>query len=188
MKPLLGVVVAAAVLLTSTACGIGTSAPMPAGSPAIMGNTDVPESADRETRIYLTTSRGPWPVWRHLTPGADVQTSMDLLLDGPTEAERDRGVTTAVPQGFARIVATVSADRVDIEVPTRLADTDVRIADQIVCTAASAPGIPGDATPGEVLVVLHEPGDRKGVRTQCDANGDLQIAPSSTDESAGAAG
>lgn len=177
------VVVASALLAASCGVGLGASDPGPGGSPATVATS--PASSARGTSIYLTTSRGLWTVWRQRVPASDVQTSLDLLLEGPTGAERSRGITTAIPPDFGSLTATARTGRVDVALPSTFSRIDSQAILQIACTVAASPGVPGNVAPDQVVVDMHEPGDTQGAQMRCNDTGDVTMVDRPSDTSGG---
>ncbi|MFJ9432933.1 hypothetical protein ACIRQY_25215 [Streptomyces sp. NPDC101490] len=160
------------VLLAATGCGIASTGPVPAGSPA--SGVQRPGTEARTAQIYFA---GPYglravarPTDRPLTP----QQALDLLLEGPTPAERERGLITQVPPMAGRLTATAARDAVDIYVPGAVSsgELDVTAVSQLACTAAHA-HVPGEAPPPQVDIRIHEnlTPSRTPWVVRCGANG-----------------
>jgi hypothetical protein len=82
-----------------------------------------------------------------------------MLLAGPTRDERERGLTTALPAGTHRIQAEATTPgSVHLYLPWLVSELDVSAVNQLVCTAAAAPGIPGAKQSADVVVRVHESG------------------------------
>jgi hypothetical protein len=145
------------------------TAPERVGSPAIGLPTD--SLSSRSAKVFFLTANGPWPVWRDLGAVADPQAALNALAQGPEEAERSRGISSALPTTTAGLTATASNGRVDIAVPWEISTLDHEAVAQMACTVASAPGIPGNLDSTKVLVVFHEPTDPlAGFTVHCDAD------------------
>ncbi|WP_329130880.1 GerMN domain-containing protein [Streptomyces sp. NBC_00670] len=165
-RTLAGLFLAAAVL---AGCGVTDTGPTAAGAPA---------RGQRATdgtgllRVYFLTPHGSWPVARPAPDGAGPQAALDALLAGPTHAERARGLVTAVPAGAHVVRARVSAGTVDLYLPWLVAELDRTAVNQLVCTAAAAPGAPGGERPADVVVRVHESGiSGNPWSVRCDENG-----------------
>ncbi|MBB5101978.1 GerMN domain-containing protein [Streptomyces spectabilis] len=148
----------ACVLLAALAlsgCGIADSGPGHAGAPARGAST---KTADRTLRITLVAPHGSWTVTRSAPAGAGPQQALDALLAGPTTAERARGITTALPSGRHRVRAVAAPGAVDLYLPWLVPELARTAVNQLVCTAAAAPGVPGGKRPVDVVVRVHESG------------------------------
>ncbi|WP_235448784.1 GerMN domain-containing protein [Streptomyces sioyaensis] len=145
-------VVAAAVVLAG--CGVTDAGPAAAGAPARGART----AGGPVVRAYFLTANGTWPVARPAPPGAGPQTALNALLAGPTRAERDRGLRTALPAGPHEVRAQVAPGAVDLYLPWVVSELATTAVSQLVCTAAAAPGIPGHKRPVDVVVRIHESG------------------------------
>lgn len=158
-------------------CATGTGAPETAGAPAIGLPVEVlPPGA---VKIYLVTANGPWPVWRDTATTADPQAAFDALTQGPQDAERSRGIGSALPTNALGLTATASAGRVDIDLPWTIQAIDPEAVSQMACTAAWAPGIPGNGVPTEILVVFHEPLDQPNeFAVHCGTDAEAKVGPS----------
>ncbi|MFC5719444.1 hypothetical protein ACFP1Z_04495 [Streptomyces gamaensis] len=151
---------AAAVLLAGTVaagCGIPGTGPVRAGAPA--SGVPQPGTEARHARLYFVGPYGIRPVTRTVDRALTPQRALDLLLEGPTGAERDRGLFSQVPAWTGRLTATTAPGAVDVSVPVSVADggLDVSVVSQIACTAAHAE-VPGGRPAEEVDVRIHEHG------------------------------
>ncbi|MEV7808589.1 hypothetical protein AB0O28_37120 [Microbispora sp. NPDC088329] len=151
-------------------CGVPDTGPAPAGAPAVGART---ADAAHWMRVYFIAPNGAWPVARAVPAGAGPQTALDTLLAGPTPGERERGLVTALPPGKHRVRAEATGPgTVDLHLPWLVSELDHVAVDQLVCTAAAAPGIPGGKPPPEVRVRIHEPGLAGGPwKVKCDETG-----------------
>lgn len=151
-------------------CGVVDTGPVEAGAPA--QGPRVAERAD-VLRVYFLTPHGAWPVARPEPAGsAGPQAVLDALLAGPTRSERARGLVTALPAGTHRVRARASTGAVDLYLPWLVPELDRVAVNQLVCTAAAAPGVPGGRKAADVVVRIHESGisgDAWPVR--CDEDG-----------------
>ncbi|AIJ11355.1 GerMN domain-containing protein [Streptomyces lividans] len=166
---------ALAVLLAAgtAGCGIGTTGPVQAGAPA--SGVQRPGDEAGTVRLYFAGPYGTRPVTRRTDAPLAPQQALDLLLDGPTPAERERGLTTHVESRAAgRLTATTSEGAVDVVVPLRVSagDLDVTAVSQLVCTAAHA-DVPGGRPAERVDVRIHESGTRAATpwALRCGAGG-----------------
>ncbi|MBF4636195.1 hypothetical protein ITJ38_17430 [Agreia pratensis] len=65
----------------------------------------------------------------------------------------------------------------DITVPWNISTINPEAVSQMACTAAAAPGIPGNLGETKVLVVFHEPIDPLvGFTVHCSAEADVTVA------------
>ncbi|MFF1377597.1 hypothetical protein [Streptomyces sp. NPDC058308] len=140
-------------LFLATGCGVTPTGPEGAGAPA--SGIQRPGTDADHARLYFvgpyglrTTAR---PTDRPLTP----QQALGLLLEGPTDAERERGLISEVPSMNGRLTATASRGTVDIYLPVNIAELEVAAVSQLTCTAAHSE-VPGDRRPTDVDVRFHE--------------------------------
>lgn len=122
----------------------------PAGDPVHGGLT---ESLGSSLRVYFVTPQGTWPVSRPAPAGARLQQAMDALLEGPTAAERARGLVTQLPAAPQPVLARTVQGRVRLQLPWLVRDLRPAAVSQLVCTAAEAPGVGDDP-----VVEVFEPG------------------------------
>lgn len=146
-----------AVLLTVLAagCGIGPSGPARAGAPA--SGVQRPGDEDRSVRLYFSGPYGIRAVTRPVARPLAPEQALDLLLEGPTRAERERGLTSEVPPMEGLLTATATTGAVDLVVPGTVGtgELDVTAVSQLACTAAHA-DVPGDRPATEVDIRIHE--------------------------------
>ncbi|KNB54011.1 GerMN domain-containing protein [Streptomyces caatingaensis] len=171
---------AGAALLVSWAlgaCGVPDAGPAAGGAPAAGARAAGPA---HWVRAYFLAPNGSWPVARPAPAGAGPQRALDELLAGPAPGERRRGLTTALPAGTHRVRAGATAPgTVDLYLPWLVSELDRAAVNQLVCTAAAAPGIPGGRRPQDVLVRVHESGLTGGPWTVlCDETGTAAPAES----------
>ncbi|WKX69356.1 hypothetical protein [Streptomyces sp. XD-27] len=162
-----------AVLLASWAlacCGVPDTRPESSGAPAGGGRT---VGAARWVRVYFVAPNGAWPVARAASAGAGPQAALDELLAGPTRNERNRGLVTALPAGRHKVRATAAGPgAVDLYLPWLVVELDGVAVNQLVCTGAAAPGIPGGRRPADVVVRVYESGEPgEPWRVRCDETG-----------------
>ncbi|MFI7131980.1 hypothetical protein ACIBQ1_40325 [Nonomuraea sp. NPDC050153] len=122
----------------------------PAGDPVHGGLTG---SLGSSLRVYFVTPQGTWPVSRPAPAGARLQQAMDALLDGPTAAERARGLVTQLPSARQPVRAGTAQGRVQLRLPWLVRDLRPAAVSQLVCTAAEAPDVGDDP-----VVEVFEPG------------------------------
>ncbi|MEU5974438.1 GerMN domain-containing protein [Streptomyces sp. NPDC047315] len=164
---------AAALLIASaTGCGISATGPVRAGAPA--SGIPQPGTTNSSVRIYFADPYGVRAVTRPTDRPLDPQQALDLLLKGPTAAERERGLTTQVPPTVGRLTATTTTGTVDVSIPLQVAtgDLDFTVVSQIVCTAAHAQ-VPGDRPATQVHIRIHESnlGPEEPWTVRCGPNG-----------------
>ncbi|CAL9338973.1 hypothetical protein [Streptomyces sp. enrichment culture] len=152
--------VTALVAAVATGCGIDTTGAVQAGAPA--SGVQRPGAEATTVRLYFAGPYGTRPVTRRTDGPLAPQQALELLLGGPNEAERERGLKTQVlPVEGGRITATTGDGSVDIVVPFQVStgELDVTAVSQLVCTAAYA-DVPGDLPASDVDVRIHEGGQR----------------------------
>ncbi|WP_433855774.1 hypothetical protein [Streptomyces kronopolitis] len=133
-------------------CGIGDTAPAPAGSPAT-GLRDPVRPADA-VHVYFSSPLGLERVSRLGRPADSPQLALERLREGPDEAERARGLVTFVPRGAP--APTVTGQRrgtVDVLVPAGWGTGRTALR-QLVCTVADAAGAADGLATGDVEVGL----------------------------------
>ncbi|MFJ3903043.1 hypothetical protein [Streptomyces sp. NPDC090025] len=148
-------------------CGISTTGPVSAGAPAVGANR--PGTAIDDAHLLFVGPYGLRYAARTVSPSAGPQEAVDLLLEGPTAAERERGLVTLVP---ARLKGAVTAARtgehqVDLHLPVSVARLEQAAVSQLACTAAKAVDV--DQT--KVLVRVREPEVAGVWPLRCDASG-----------------
>ncbi|PJE96424.1 hypothetical protein CUT44_18140 [Streptomyces carminius] len=168
----LGALAALLAAASAAGCGIAPAGPVPAGAPA--SGVQRPGTEARLVRLYFADSHGIRAVSRPVERPLGPQQALDLLLAGPTSAERGRGLISRVPPMGGRLTATAADGAVDISVPVTVAtgELDVTAVSQLVCTAAHAE-VPGDRPPTRVDVRIREGGvhSRTHWTVRCGPNG-----------------
>ncbi|RPK54048.1 hypothetical protein EES43_29715 [Streptomyces sp. ADI96-02] len=153
-------------------CGLGSTGPVPAGAPAsgFQG-----QSGGASVRLYFVGRDGLQAVSRPAATAPDPQAALDLLVRGPDEAERARGLTTEVAASEDRLTAGVADGTVDL----RLAESVALMRGmgglglaQIICTVANA-DVPGGRQSTEVDVRVYEPRSDDPWMVRCDAAGNV---------------
>lgn len=140
---------------TAAGCGIGPGGPAPAGAPA--SGIQRSGSGLPSARLYFASPYGIRAVVRPMDRSPGPQQALDLLLKGPTPAERERGLTSQVPPAEGQLTATAGNGAVDVFVPFAVStgDLDVTAISQLACTAAHAE-VPGGLPATRVDVRIHE--------------------------------
>lgn len=173
MKRPLGCVVLLTVLVAG--CGVGSTGPIPAGSPASGLQAG---SASHYARLYFVGPYGMQALPRHVDAPATPQQALDLLLEGPDRAEQARGLITEVPTIKGRLTAQAADGAVDLYLPVPVANmTSGGLGlSQIICTAANA-DVPGGKPPPDVDVRVHEAGYATPWTVRCNAAGNVVPTP-----------
>lgn len=154
--PTLPAVALGALLLAAAAgCGISPDGPVAAGPPA--SGIPQPGAESPSARLYFAGSHGVRAVTRPADRAPGPQRALDLLLEGPLPAERERGLTSRVPPMSGQLTATATEGAVDVLVPLAVGtgELDVTAISQIACTAAHAE-VPGDLPAARVDIRIHE--------------------------------
>ncbi|MGW7411017.1 hypothetical protein [Streptomyces sp. NPDC054863] len=140
---------------TAVSCGITPTEPADAGPPA--SGVPRPGTEARSVRLYFAGPYGIRAVSRPVDRPLSPQHALDLLLEGPTPAERQRGLINQVPPMGGQLTATPTTDAVDVFVPATVSagDLDVTAVSQIACTAAHAQ-VPGTKGPDRIDIRIHE--------------------------------
>ncbi|MER7758142.1 hypothetical protein [Streptomyces sp. NPDC097619] len=161
-----GLLLPLSLALALSACGISPTGPVDAGGPA-SGAPLYPGEA-RGTRLYFASPYGMRSAARPSSGTPSPQRALELLLQGPTESERARGLTTRIPLLPRTPVATAGLNSVTVRLPLSVAagELDITALSQIVCTVAHATTL-GDAPPDRVVVRVHEAGDTQGWPLRC---------------------
>ncbi|SEE72806.1 hypothetical protein SAMN05216532_8586 [Streptomyces sp. 2231.1] len=169
----------AALTIILAGCGIDATGPVKAGTPA--SGLRQPGSTTYHAQLYFVGPYGIQAASRPVDSPVTPQQALDLLLKGPDDAERARGLITEVPVMVGRLRAAATTGTVDLYLPQQVAKLnggDLGVS-QLVCTAANA-HVPGDRQPPSVDVHVHEP-DTGGVWTvRCNAAGNVVPIPSPT--------
>ncbi|WP_411138632.1 hypothetical protein [Streptomyces sp. C10] len=146
----------ALLLTTLPGCGIASTGPVPAGEQA--SGIQQPGTDARSVRLYFADPHGIRAVSRPADRPLSPQKALDLLLEGPTSAERKRGLISQVPPMAGRLTATTANGAVDIIIPFAISSSeglDVTAVSQIACTAAHAEA-PGARPATQVDIRIHE--------------------------------
>ncbi|MFI9028153.1 hypothetical protein [Streptomyces sp. NPDC053560] len=132
-------------------CGIEPSDVIDAGEPATGLKSDGQAPAD--VQLFFLASTGLRAAARSADHQATPQRAVDLLLAGPNTAERQRGLTTALPDLHDKVTVTPRDGRITITVPTDPERLDQPALSQLVCTAANGQ-VPGGRSPEEISVTV----------------------------------
>ncbi|MFJ7206573.1 hypothetical protein ACIQWR_23950 [Streptomyces sp. NPDC098789] len=136
-------------------CGISSTGPVRAGGPA----TGVPQRPGgiRSVELYFASPYGIRQASRPSNGTTTPQQALNLLLEGPTEGERARGLSNHVPL-FPRQPSAFATDGgVDLYVPLSIStgELDNTALSQLVCTLAHAK-TRKDIPPDRVVVSVYE--------------------------------
>lgn len=147
--------VIALLVTTATGCGISPTGPVRAGPPA--SGIQQPGTEAHSVRLYFASPYGIRAVSRPADRPLSPQQALDLLLEGPSSAERGRGLISRVPPMAGQLTATTATGAVDIFIPVEVStgDLDVTAVSQMACTAAHA-GVPGNRPSAQVDIRIHE--------------------------------
>ncbi len=172
-RPFVCVPVLLAALVTG--CGVGATGPVPAGAPAsgLQAGT-----VSHYARLYFVGRYGIQAVPREVDTAVTPQRALDLLLKGPDQAERARGLITEVPRLHGRVIARAAEGAVDLHLPVPVAQMSgggLGLS-QIVCTVANA-DVPGGKQPPDVDVRVYEAGYSTAWTVRCDAAGNVVPVP-----------
>ncbi|MFD7106016.1 hypothetical protein [Streptomyces celluloflavus] len=161
-------------IATAAGCAIGPTSPVHAGSPA--SGIQPPGTEARFVRLYFASPTGTRAVSRPTDRPLSPQQALDLLLEGPTPAEHQRGLISQVPPMSGQLTATTADGAVDIFVPQKVStgDLDVTAVSQIACTAAHA-NVPGSTSPTQIDIRIHENNIRSQTpwTVRCGPNGNV---------------
>lgn len=127
---------ALAVVLLVSACGIKPTGVVPAGPAPTLRN---PASSGRGTDVilYFVIDGRATPVTRPNRGGADVGTALSMLLDGPSYAEQAEGFVTMLPAKGGQ-VGLSPGPRTVISVAFPVKQLNPTAVNQLVCTAQAA--------------------------------------------------
>ncbi|MFH8343464.1 hypothetical protein [Streptomyces sp. NPDC018045] len=152
-----------------TGCGIAPTGYVQAGAPA--QGVRQPGTHTYTARIFFLSPLGVHAAARPADGPVGPQEALDLLVKGPTEAERARGLVSVVPPMPGRLTAVPATGAVNVHLPTPVARLEAAATHQIACTAAHA-DIPGGRPATQVDVRMYEPMSRDRPWTvRCSSNG-----------------
>ncbi|WP_420708697.1 histidine kinase dimerization/phospho-acceptor domain-containing protein [Streptomyces sp. NRRL S-1813] len=150
-------------------CGISPTAPTTAGAPA--SGALQPGTRTHDARLLFVGPTGLRYAARTFTSSIGPQEAIDLLLKGPSPAERKRGLTTLVPAMKVRVTAEAGRNGVvHLRLPTTVDRLDHAAVSQLVCTAAKA----RDRDQTKVLVRVHESQTGRQIDSQTDGTWDVR--------------
>ncbi|MFH8406045.1 hypothetical protein ACH4FX_14880 [Streptomyces sp. NPDC018019] len=143
--------------LLLTGCGITPTGYVQAGAPA--QGIRQPGTDTYTARIFFVSPLGIRAAARPADGPVGPQEALDLLVSGPTAAERARGLVSVVPPMPGRLTAVPATGAVSVHLPTPVARMEAAAIHQIACTAANA-DIPGGRPATQVDVRIYEPAGR----------------------------
>ncbi|MFF7250981.1 hypothetical protein ACFZBU_44800 [Embleya sp. NPDC008237] len=136
-------------------CGISTTKPHGVGPPA-RGVPQVGAVPDR-ARLFFVSLDGVQAVSRPADESLDPGRAVALLLEGPTEAERRQGFSTALTDVAGRVGVDTGDGRVTFTLPFDAGRVPVEAIHQLTCTAANA-RVPGGRPVADVDIDFRELG------------------------------
>ncbi|MEU1309398.1 hypothetical protein ABZ419_10955 [Streptomyces cinnamoneus] len=145
-------------------CGIEPTEVIEVGRPA--QGAKRPGAPVKEARLYFGYPGGLQPVSRPAQGEVSAEEAVPLLLAGPNEAERFRGLYSELPRSGGRVEVISGQGTVTIQLPLDVTRLTATARSQLVCTAAHN-GVPGDLPAEEVKVTLAG-GGRKLSDQVCD--------------------
>ncbi|MFD7665975.1 hypothetical protein [Streptomyces sp. NPDC059788] len=155
--------------LLLTGCGIAPTGYVQAGAPA--QGIRQPGTTTYTARIFFLSPLGIHAAVRPADGPVGPQEALDLLLKGPTAAERARGLVSVVPPMSGRLTAVPANGAVSVFLPTPVARMEAAAVHQIACTAANS-ALPGGRPATQVDVRIYEPESRGAPWTvHCSSNG-----------------
>ncbi|MFF3214344.1 hypothetical protein ACFYYB_27235 [Streptomyces sp. NPDC002886] len=146
---------AAAALVAVAGCGISTTDAVRAGGPAT-GVQQQPGHT-QTVQLYFASAYGIRQASRPATGPTTPQQALNLLLEGPTDSERARGLANHIPQMPHRPSAFAGPGTVDLFLPLSVAagELDNIVLSQMVCTLVHAKNL-DDTPPDRIVVRVHE--------------------------------
>ncbi|MEU5053015.1 hypothetical protein [Streptomyces sp. NPDC021096] len=132
-------------------CGIEPSGVIEVGLPA--QGAKRPGAPVKEARLYFGYPGGLQPVSRPAEQEVSAEEAVPLLLAGPNEAEKIRGLYSELPRPAGRVEVFTGQGSVTIQLPLDVTRLSAIARSQLVCTAAHS-AVPGDLPAEEVKVVL----------------------------------
>ncbi|MEV0171999.1 hypothetical protein AB0I00_12890 [Streptomyces sp. NPDC050803] len=163
-------------LCTLTSCAIPATGVVEAGGPA-SGITPT-------THVYYVANGTLIAVPRQTSAPGDIESALQLLLQGPTDVERRKRITTHLPLPMAAptpataapqrptspytLTATAKDDRISIELSPSTVDLTDLAAAQIICTAVAAQHITDPSAEPTPVSVMGANGRRvEGAGVEC---------------------
>ncbi|MEU8545865.1 hypothetical protein [Streptomyces roseoverticillatus] len=126
-----------AALLTALAgCGVTTTDVIDVGQPAT-GAKRQGEVNAAEAKLYFMSPTGVTQVTRQAKAKLGAEDAIVLLLEGPDEDQRIRGLYTDVPKMKGEVHVTTGTLRVSIQMPYNVLRLSPVARSQFVCTAAA---------------------------------------------------
>ncbi|MGK5549223.1 hypothetical protein ACSNOH_31530 [Streptomyces sp. URMC 127] len=127
----------AAALLTALAgCGVTTTDVIDVGQPAT-GAKRQGEADAAEAKLYFMSPTGVTQVTRQAKAKLGAEDAIVLLLEGPDEDQRIRGLYSDVPRMKGEVHVTTGTMRVGIQMPYNVTRLSPVARSQFVCTAAA---------------------------------------------------
>ncbi|MEV0277046.1 hypothetical protein AB0I22_11765 [Streptomyces sp. NPDC050610] len=155
----------ALLLVVVPGCGVESTGVIDVGQPA--SGAKRPGASEREAVLYFLSPMGLRPVRRPASGAVSAQQAVRLLMGGPDEAERRRGMQTEVPK-MTGVHVTTGKGRVGVQLPMDVRELSPVVRSQLVCTAADN-DVPGGKPASEVKVELSGGGEVVS-NLVCDAN------------------
>ncbi|MFI9201470.1 hypothetical protein [Streptomyces sp. NPDC053048] len=132
-------------------CGIEPTEVVEVGQPA--QGVKRPGVTTPEVQLYFGFPGGVQMVPRPAEAAVTAEEAVLLLMAGPNEAEKMRGLYSELPRTGGRLVVTPAQDRVTVSLPLDVTRLSPLARVQLVCTAAHN-GVPEGLRPEEVRVDL----------------------------------
>ncbi|AJT62960.1 GerMN domain-containing protein [Streptomyces chattanoogensis] len=161
-------------------CGIAPTDVIDAGEPA--AGVKSPGQPAADVQLFFYGPSGLRSATRPAKAPVDPQNAIELLMDGPNHAERQRGLSSVLPKFPGRLLATTGRGTVHLTLPMNAKLLDSASLNQLVCTAANA-RVPGNKPPGEVTVTVTGQGVRVGPMV-CGGNNAFPVVQPSPDAAA----
>ncbi|MFF4734316.1 GerMN domain-containing protein [Streptomyces sp. NPDC001262] len=145
--------VSAALLGTLAGCGIEPTDVVEVGLPAT--GVKRPGARVEDAVLYFASQPGGVPLPLHRPAGGEVtaEEAVQLLLKGPNDAERMRGLYTELPRDVRAVEIGTGQGEVKIRLSTDLVRLTPLARMQVVCTAVHN-AVPGDLPAEDVKVDL----------------------------------
>jgi hypothetical protein len=132
-------------------CGIAPTDVIDAGAPAV--GVKAPGQPEADVQLFFYGPSGLRSATRPAKTAATPEQAIGLLLEGPNHAERQRGLSSVLPDFPGRLTADTGDGTVEIHLPMNAELLDSASLNQLVCTAANA-RVPSGKPPGHVAVTL----------------------------------
>ncbi|MFI1797619.1 hypothetical protein ACH427_09710 [Streptomyces sp. NPDC020379] len=133
---------AALVLTTLAGCGVTTTDAIDAGQPAT-GARRRGVTSTYEVRLYFMTPTGIASSSRDAGDRVGPEDAVALLLKGPNQPEKERGMYSDLPKMNGEVHVTTGTMRVGVQLPYNVLKLSPVARSQLVCTAANAEVPPG---------------------------------------------